>query len=62
METTKEMCLKKKEEGRERSKQLSIDEKIKRVEALRRRVQTIRNLRMGKRGQVNADVQNGQSV
>jgi len=62
METTKEMCLKKKEEVRERSKQLSIDEKIKRVEALRRRVQTIRNLRMGKRGQVNADVQNGQSV
>lgn len=59
METTKEMCLKKKEEGRERSKQLSIDEKIKRVEALRRRVETIRNLRLGRKDPDEADVQDG---
>lgn len=59
MESTKELCLKKKEEGRKQSKQLSIDEKIKRVEALRRRVETIRNLRLGRKYPRKADVQDG---
>ena len=45
MELTKENCLKMKEEQREYLKGLSIDEKIKRVEELRSRVEIIREIR-----------------
>lgn len=45
MELTKETCLKIKEERRKQLRQLSIDEKIRRVEALRNRVKPIRDLR-----------------
>lgn len=45
MELIKESCLKSKEERRKKLRQLSIDEKIKRVEELRDRVETIRELR-----------------
>ncbi len=45
MELTKEKCLKNKEERRRQLRDLSIDEKIKRVEELRNRVQPIRELR-----------------
>ncbi len=48
MELTMELCLKIKEDRRKRLRQLSIDEKIKRVEELRRRVETIRELRYKK--------------
>jgi len=45
MELTKETCLKIKEERRKQLRQLSIDEKIRRVEELRNRVEPIRDLR-----------------
>ena len=45
MELTKETCLKIKEERRKQLRQLSIDEKIRRVEELRSRVEPIRDLR-----------------
>jgi len=45
MELTKEVCLKIKEDKRKRLKQLSINEKIKRIENLRERVEVIREVR-----------------
>ena len=45
MELTKELCLKIKEERRKKLRELSIDEKIKRVEELRSRVEIIRKMR-----------------
>jgi len=45
MELTKETCLKIKEERRKQLRRLSIDEKIRRVEELRNRVEPIRDLR-----------------
>ena len=45
MELTKETCLKVKEEKRKQLRQLSIDEKVRRVEELRNRVEPIRELR-----------------
>lgn len=45
---TKEICLAMKEERRNKLKKLSIDEKIKRVEELRKRVEIIRDLRLKK--------------
>ncbi len=48
MELTKESCLKAKEEGRKQLRKLSIDEKIRIVEELRKRVEPIRDLRRKK--------------
>ncbi len=48
MELTKELCLKIKEDRRKKLRLLPIDEKIKRVEELRKRVETIRELRYKK--------------
>lgn len=48
MELTKETCLNIKEERRKRLKRLSIDEKIRRIEELRIRVEPIRGLRRNK--------------
>jgi hypothetical protein len=45
MELTKEICLKNKEDRRKQLRELSIDEKIRRVEELRNRVQPIKELR-----------------
>ena len=45
MKLTKEKYLKIKEERRKKLRQLSIDEKIKRVEQLRSRVEVIRDSR-----------------
>ncbi len=53
MELTKELCLKMKEEGRRKLRQLPIDEKIKRVEELRDRVKAIRDLRCKKKRQAD---------
>ena len=48
MKLTKEICLEIKEERRKKLRQLSIDEKIKKVEELRKRVEIIRDLRRKK--------------
>jgi hypothetical protein len=56
---TKEMALKLKEERRNYLKQLSIDEKIKRVEDLRQRVEVIRQFRRQKAEKKLAELQQG---